>query len=269
MAGRGRIYVGVGGWTFEPWRGAFYPDGLAKAKELAYMAERLTAIEINGTFYRGQKPETFRKWAAEAPEGFKFPLKASRFTTSRRVMAEGAESIERFFGTGPTGMGDKLGPILWQLPAFKRFDKDDIASFLKLLPASHEGVRLRHVIEAGHESFADPAFIELLREADAEVAQVILDDPDHPALADVTADFVYLRLKRSRDDVETGYPDGELDLWAKRLKAYAAGGVPDDLPALSDDKPKKTPRDVFCFFISGAKVKNPAAAMAMIELVKT
>ena len=263
----GRIFVGVGGWTFEPWRGTFYPHDLKKDRELAYMAERLTAIEVNGTFYRGQKPETFRKWAAEAPDGFRFPLKASRFCTSRRVLAEGAESIDKFWATEPTAMGDKLGPILWQFPATKRFDRDDVASFLKLLPAERDGVKLRHVIEAGHESFADPAFVALLREADAEVTQVILDDPDHPSIAGVTADFVYLRLERSRDEIETGYPDEELDLWAGRLKTYASGGVPSDLPTLTGDKPEKLPRDVYCFFISGAKVRNPAGAMALIERV--
>lgn len=265
----GRIFVGVGGWTFEPWRGAFYPEGLKNDDELGYMAERLTAIEINGTFYRGQKPETFRKWAAAAPDGFRFSLKASRYTTSRRVLAEGAESIQKFWDTKPTAMGEKLGPILWQLPATKRFDKDDIAAFLKLLPAEVDGVSLRHVIEAGHESFADPAFIELLGNAEAEVAQVILDDPDHPMLADVTADFVYLRLERSREDEETGYPADELDVWAERLKTYAAGGVPADMPALTGAKPEKTPCDVFCFLISGAKTRNPAGAMALIELLKS
>lgn len=264
----GRIFVGVGGWTFEPWRGAFYPKGLKKDLELAYMAERLTAIEINGTFYRGQKPETFAKWAEAAPEGFQFPLKASRFCTSRRVLAEGAESVQRFFETGPTTMGGKLGPILWQLPATKRFDKDDIAAFLKLLPAEHDGVTLRHVIEAGHESFADPAFVELLREAKAEVAPVTLDDPDHPTIADVTADFVYLRLERSRDEIETGYSAEDLDAWAARLKTYAAGGVPDDLPTLKGAAPEKASRNVYCFLISGAKVRNPAGAMALIERVR-
>lgn len=263
----GKIFVGVGGWTFEPWRETFYPKGLKKDRELAYMAERLTAIEINGTFYRGQKPETFRKWAGEAPDGFRFPLKASRFCTSRRVLAEGAESIEKFWATEPTAMGDRLGPILWQLPATKRFDADDIAAFLKLLPAERDGVRLRHVIEAGHESFADPAFVALLRGAEAQVAPVTLDDPDHPTIADPTADFVYLRLERSRADVETGYPADELDVWAERLKTYAAGGVPKDLPTLTGDAPKATPRDVYCFFISGAKAQNPAAAMALIERV--
>ncbi|PZQ17044.1 MAG: DUF72 domain-containing protein [Ancylobacter novellus] len=264
----GRIFVGVGGWTFEPWRESFYPKGLKKDAELAYMAERLTAIEINGTFYRGQKPETFRKWAEAAPEGFRFPLKASRFCTSRRVLAEGAESVARFFATGPTAMGDKLGPILWQLPATKRFEKDDLAAFLKLLPAEHDGVKLRHVIEAGHESFADPAFVELLREAEAQVAPVTLDDPNHPTIADVTADFVYLRLERSREDIETGYSADDLDRWAARLKTYAAGGVPEDLPTLKGDAPEKTPRDVYCFLISGAKVRNPAGAMALIERLK-
>jgi len=165
-------------------------------------------------------------------------------------------------------MGDKLGPILWQLPATKRFDKDDLAAFLRLLPAAHDGVTLRHVIEAGHKSFADPAFVELLREADAEVAPVTLDDPDHPTIADVTADFVYLRLERSREDVETGYPAGELDAWAERLKTYAAGGVPSDLPTLKGGKPETRPRDVYCFLISGAKARNPAGAMALIERLR-
>lgn len=261
----GRIRVGVGGWTFEPWRGTFYPNDLRKDDELAFMASRLTGCEINGTFYRGQKPETFAKWAVAAPDGFQFSMKASRFCVSRRVLAEGAESIQKFWETKPTAMGDKLGPILWQLPATKRFDKDDIAAFLKLLPADKDGVTLRHVIEAGHESFFDPAFVALLRESEAEVTQVVIDDPDHPTIADVTADFVYLRLERSREDVETGYPPEELDAWAERLKTYAAGGVPSDLPSLTGEKPETKPRDVFCFFISGAKVRNPAAAAALIE----
>ncbi|GEO98291.1 DUF72 domain-containing protein [Methylobacterium haplocladii] len=261
----GQIHVGVGGWSFEEWRGAFYPKEIRKAGELAYMAERLTAIEINATFYGSQKPEVFRRWASETPEGFRFSLKASRYTTTRRVLAEGAESIKKFFETGPTAMGDKLGPILWQLPATKRFDRDDIAAFLELLPVAWNGRPLRHVVEAGHESFADPAFVALLREAKAEVAQVVLDDPDHPTIADVTADFVYLRLQRSRADVETGYSEADLDTWAKRLNTYAAGGVPDDLPTIGGDTSEKRKRDVFAFFISGAKVRNPAAATALIE----
>lgn len=261
----GRIHVGVGGWSFEEWRGAFYPKELRKAGELAYMAERLTAIEVNATFYGSQKPEVFRRWASETPDGFRFSLKASRYTTSRRVLAVGAESITKFFETGPTAMGDKLGPILWQLPATKTFDRDDVAGFLKMLPAEWDGQRLRHVIEAAHDSFADPAFVALLREAEAEVTQVVLDDPDHPTIADVTADFVYLRLQRSRDEIATGYSGADLDAWATRLRTYAAGGVPDDLPSLSGDRPEKRERGVFAFFISGAKLRNPAAAMALIE----
>ena len=260
----GQIFVGVGGWTFEPWRGAFYPADLPKAKELAFMAERLTAIEINGTFYRGQTPQTFRKWADAVPQNFRYAVKASRYTTNRRVLAEAGESIERFLGTGPTEMADKLGPILWQLPATKRFDREDMAAFLTLLPAEHDGVRLRHVIEAAHESFADPSFLTMLREAEAEVAPVMLDKPDRPMIADPTADFVYLRLERSRD-IATGYPAADLDAWAKRLKTYAAGGVPDDVPSLIGERPRKTKRDVFAFFISGEKVRNPAAATALIE----
>lgn len=263
----GAIRVGIGGWTFEPWRGVFYPDDLPKTRELAYAAERLTAIEINATFYGAQKPETFAKWAAGTPDGFVFAVKGPRFATQRRVLAEGADSVARFLDGGLTELGPKLGPLLWQLPATKRFERDDLAAFLKLLPAERNGVALRHAIEARHESFADPAFVALLREVGGHVTQVVLDDPDHPTIADVTGDFVYLRLERAREEVETGYPDGDLDAWAKRLKTYAEGGVPKDLPTLGEGAPK-TPRDVFAFFISGAKVRNPAAATAMIGRLK-
>jgi uncharacterized protein YecE (DUF72 family) len=257
----GTIRVGIGGWTFEPWRGVFYPEDLVQKRELAYAAERLTAIEINGTFYGAQKPESFRKWASETPEDFVFSMKGPRFATNRRVLGEGKQSVDRFLDGGMAELGPKAGPILWQLAATKRFDADDIAAFLELLPAERHGLKLRHVIEARHPSFADPAFVTLLRQAN--VAQVILDDPDDPMIADVTADFVYLRLKRAEESVETGYSAGDLDAWAGRLKTYAEGGVPKDLPTLGDAAPQK-PRNVFAFFISGAKVRNPAAAQAMI-----
>ncbi len=217
----GRIHVGVGGWTFEPWRGSFFPAKLPHAQELAYMAARVTAIEVNGTFYRNQTPETFRKWAAEAPAGFQFALKAPRYATNRRVLAEAGDSIERFFASGPHELGDKLGPILWQLPATKRFDRDDIAAFLALLPAEHQGRRLRHGVEAAHESFADPAFLALLHEAKIEVAQVVLDAHDHPMIADPSADFVYLRLQRSDPANAAGYAGPDLDAWARRLHGFA------------------------------------------------
>jgi len=261
----GAIRVGIGGWTYEPWRGAFYPADLPQKRELTYAAERLTAIEINATFYGAQKPESFRKWAAETPDGFVFSVKGPRFATQRRVLTEGAESIERFLGGGVTELGSKLGPIVWQFPATKRFDAADIESFLRLLPPERGGVRLRHAIEARHESFADPAFVELLRKAEAEVTQVVLDDPDHLIIPDVTAGFVYLRLERADEKIDSGYPAEDLDGWARRLRIYADGGQPEDLPALTGGKPKKQPRDVFAFFISGAKVRNPAAAMAMID----
>ncbi|WP_020184353.1 DUF72 domain-containing protein [Methylopila sp. 73B] len=262
----GAIRVGIGGWTFEPWRGTFYPDDLTQKRELAYAAERLTAIEINATFYGSQKPESFRKWASETPDDFLFSVKGPRFATNRKVLSEGGGSVTRFLDSGVTELGVKLGPILWQLAATKRFDPDDLAGFLKLLPAKHKGVALRHVIEARHESFADPRFVEMLR--DANVAQVILDDSDHPMIADPTADFVYLRLERAQEEVETGYAEDELDAWAKRLAAYARGETPKDLPALGRAPAPKTPREVFSFFISGAKVRNPAAAQAMIARLK-
>ncbi|HEY0291265.1 MAG TPA: DUF72 domain-containing protein [Hansschlegelia sp.] len=264
MTAAGTVRVGVGGWTYQPWRGVFYPADLVQKNELAYAAERLTAIEINGTFYGAQKPESFARWAAETPDGFVFSLKGPRYATNRRVLGEAGESVERFLDGGMKELGDKLGPLMWQLPATKQFDAADIEAFLRLLPPERHGLKLRHVIEARHDSFADPAFVDLLRTAAADVTQVVLDDPDHPMIADVAADFVYLRLERAQEDVGTGYRSEELDAWAKRLKTYAEGGTPGDLPTVTTVKPAKKPRDVFAFFISGAKVRNPAAAMAMI-----
>ena len=265
MTGRsrhGRIYVGVGGWTYEPWRGLFYPPDLPQKRELAFAAERLTSIEINGTYYSTFKPETFRKWAEETPDGFVFAVKASRYCTNRRVLAEAGESVARFTGQGLTELGDKLGPVLWQFAPTKKFDPEDFAAFLELLPREADGRPLRHVVEVRHQSFVAPAFVELLRRRD--VAVVFTDHESFPSIPDVTADFVYARLQRARADVETGYPDAELDRWAAAARAWAEGGAPDDLPAVSPEKPPARPRDAFIYFISGAKERNPAAAQALL-----
>ena len=199
------IRVGIGGWTFEPWRGgAFYPEGLPQKKELEFATRALTAIEINGTYYSGFKPATFAGWAETAPEGFVYAVKASRFCTNRKILAEAGESIARFTGQGITELGDKLGPILWQFMATKKFDADDFGAFLKLLPEKQDGVALRHAIQVRHESFAVPAFIEMCRKAG--VAIVFADSPQYPAIADVTGDFVYARLERGEDDNPLCYP---------------------------------------------------------------
>ena len=239
------IRVGVGGWTYEPWRGVFYPKGLAQKHELEFAARTLTAIEINATYYGRQKPASWSKWAEAAPDGFVFSLKASRYCTQRKLLAEGKQSIDTFLGQGFTALGDKLGPINWQLADGKKFDRDDFARFLELIPDAQDGVPLRHALEVRDESFADPAFLDLARARN--MAVVFADNDEFPRIDEQTVDFTYARLQRSVEDVETGYDDAALDRWAKQAKTWAEGG-----------------RDVFVYFISGAKVRNPAAAQALI-----
>jgi uncharacterized protein YecE (DUF72 family) len=245
----GSIHVGVGGWTFEPWRGVFYPEKWPKAKELDYAGQHLTGIEINGTFYSSQKPASFIKWREAVPEGFVFTLKANRFCVNRRVLAEAGESIARFTGQGIAELGPKLGPILWQLAGTKKFDAEDMAAFLALMPREQDGVALRHAIEPRHESFDDPAFFALCREAG--VAVVYAEAEKYPRFAEQTADFTYARIQTAQEELEAGYSEAELDRLADQARAWAKGG-----------------RDVFLFFISGAKVRNPAAAQALIRRLK-
>ncbi|MBX3593665.1 DUF72 domain-containing protein [Sphingomonas sp.] len=260
------IRVGIGGWTFEPWRGTFYPPGLPHKRELEHASRQLTAIEVNGTYYSGFKPETFAGWAATAPEGFVFAVKASRFCTNRKLLADAGESVAKFVGQGIVELGEKLGPILWQFMATKKFDADDFGAFLKLLPAEHGGVKLRHAIQVRHESFAVPEFVEMCRAVGAAI--VFADSPDYPAIADVTADFVYTRLERGADDNPLCYPEGEIDRWADAAKLWASGGVPAGLPYVEDDAPPVRPRETFVFFIHGGKVRAPAAAQAVIARVR-
>jgi uncharacterized protein YecE (DUF72 family) len=258
----GAIRVGIGGWTYAPWRGAFYPQGLAQKRELEFASRAVTAIEINGTYYSSFKPASFAGWAAAAPDGFVFAVKASRFCTNRRMLAEAGDSIARFVGQGIVELGDKLGPILWQFMASKKFDADDFRAFLALLPADHAGVRLRHAIQVRHESFAAPEFVAMAREAG--VAIVFADSADHPAIADLSGDFAYARLEAARENEATGYSAAELDRWAQIARAWAAGDSPAGMPYAADPAPPR-PRDVFVFMINGAKVRAPAAAQALIE----
>lgn len=257
------IRIGIGGWTFEPWCGIFYPEGLAQKKELEYASRQLTAIEVNGTYYSGFKPATFAGWAATAPDGFVFTVKASRFCTNRKVLADAGESVAKFVGQGIVELGDKLGPILWQFMATKKFEADDFGAFLRLLPASHEGVKLRHAIQVRHESFHVPEFVAMCRDAGAAI--VFADSPEYPAIADITGDFVYARLEKGEDDNPLCYPDADIDRWADTAKLWASGGRPDGLPYVEDQAPHRTPRETFVFFIHGGKVRAPAAAKALIE----
>ena len=262
----GNIYIGVGGWTFAPWRGVFYPQNLTQAKELEYAASKLTSIEINGTYYGSQKPESFRKWAREVPDGFVFSVKGPRFATNRRVLAEAGDSIKRFYDSGVLELGDRLGPVLWQFAPTKKFDEADFGKFLELLPRKLDGRELRHVVEVRNDSFSVPTFVALLRKFATPV--VFAEHGAYPAIADVTGEFVYARLQKGNDDIETCYPPKQLDAWAKRLQVWAGGGAPDDLPRIDPAKPKKIQRDVFAYVIHEGKVRAPAGAMELIERVK-
>ena len=244
----GRIRVGIGGWTFEPWRGTFYPEGLRQKDELAYVGQHLTATEINATYYSTQKPATFANWAKTVPDGFQFAVKASRFCTNRRVLAEADESIAKFIGQGIAELGDRLGPILWQFMPTKKFDPEDFGAFLKLLPDSVDGVPLRHALEVRHESFDDPAFLQLA--SDAGAAVVLADHDEYPAIKGHDVGFSYLRLMRTREEEATGYSPEDIEGWKKSAKSMVDRS------------------DVFVFFISGAKVRAPAAAQAMIVALK-
>jgi len=239
------IRVGVGGWNFEPWRGVFYPDKHPQKRELEYAAHRLTTIEINATYYGRQKRTSFASWAATAPDGFKFSVKASRYCTQRKVLAESGESVKMFLEQGFTELGDRLGPINWQFADGKKFDRDDFARFLDFIPDAQDGTPLRHVFEVRHESFADAAFIDLARARN--MAIVFADSADFPTIDEQTADFTYARLQGSVEHLEAGYDDAALDGIAKQARRWA-----------------KDERDVFIYFISGAKVRNPAAAQALI-----
>ena len=260
------IHIGVGGWDFDPWRGTFYPEGLAKTKQLQFSSQQLNATEINATFYKLQNPELYRRWAESVPEGFKFAIKASRFCTNRKVLGDAAEAIGKFCAQGFTELGDKLGPIMWQLPPTKRFDPEEIRAFLMLLPTSRDGVPLRHALEVRHESFRSREFVAMAR--GAGVAIVFADSEEYPEIADLTADFVYARLRRTREEETEGYSPAELDRWANVIGRWAAGESPEGLAYVSDAKAPAKPREVFAFVISGAKVRNPLAAKALIERMK-
>ncbi len=259
---KGKVHVGIGGWTFAPWRGAFYPPGLPHSKELAYAAGKLTAIEINGTFYRTQTPASFAKWRGEVPEGFVFAVKAPRVTTHRTALAESEPAIARFLDSGLVELGDRLGPVLWQFPPTRRFEPEHFETFLSLLPASHGGLAMRHVVEARHDSFVVPEWLALLRKY--SVAAAVIDSDKHTLLGDLTAPFVYARLQRNSETEAEGYAAAGLDDWAARVRCWMAGQAVTDLKLVTT-APKPSPRECFVFFISGDKVRAPDAAQAFLR----
>jgi uncharacterized protein YecE (DUF72 family) len=244
-----QIRIGIGGWTYPPWRGVFYPEKLPQRQELEYASHQLTVIEINATFYGRQKPKSWEAWEKVAPDVFQFAIKGSRYCVSRSKLAESAESITNFFGQGFEVLGPKLGPILWQFARFRKFNRDDIAAFIDLLPESLDGIALRHAIEPRHESFRDNAFFDLCRARN--IAVVFEDSDDYPLIDVDTADFAYARLQRMREEVETGYDAAALDAFAERAGQWQKDG-----------------RDTYIFMINGAKVRAPAAALALQERLR-
>ena len=255
------IRVGVGGWTFAPWRDNFYPKGLVQRRELEYASRHLSAIEINGTYYGSQKPATYAKWRDETPQGFVFSAKAPMRIMQARVLAKTGGQVEDFIG-GIAELGAKLGPIVWQFE--RHLERDEFVAFLDLLPATTAGLSLRHVLDVRDAGFIDADYLAALRQRN--FATVCTDSSEHPSFADVTADFVYARLMRSRTDAATGYPDAELRAWATRARTWATGGDPDDLPRIAPAAAGASRRrDVFIYFISAAKERNPAAAMALLR----
>jgi uncharacterized protein YecE (DUF72 family) len=245
----GQIRIGIGGWTYPPWRGVFYPDKLPQSKELEYASHALSAIEINATFYGRQKPKSWETWEKTAPEGFRFAIKGSRFCVTRSRLCEGAEGIGNFFAQGFAALGPKLGPILWQFAPRRKFDRDDIAGFIGLLPEKLEGITLRHAIEPRHDSFKDDQFFDLCRARN--IAVVFEDSDDYPCIEADTADFAYARLQRMNEEIETGYDGDALDGFADRARKWRNAG-----------------RDAYLFLINGAKVRAPAAALALQERLR-
>jgi uncharacterized protein YecE (DUF72 family) len=243
------IRVGIGGWTYPPWRGLFYPPGLAQARELEFAARQFGAIEINATFYGRQSPQSWANWAKAVPDGFQFAIKGSRFCVTRPKLADAGEGVGNFLAQGLSALGDKLGPILWMLAARRQFDRDDIAAFLALLPTKLDGIPVRHAIEPRHDSFRDDHFFELCR--DHGVAVVFGDDDEFPCIEADTASFAYARLQRMRSDVPTGYEDAALDSFADKARRWQTDG-----------------RDSYVFMINGAKERAPAAALALQERLR-
>ncbi|UUP17882.1 DUF72 domain-containing protein [Nitratireductor thuwali] len=285
MATAGTVRIGISGWTYKPWRGVFYPAGLPQKQELSFAARHFRSVEVNGTFYRMQRPENFARWDEEAPDDFVFAIKGSRYITHMKRLNEIETPLANFLASGPLRLGRKLGPILWQFPPRMTFDAERFEAFFKMLPrdtgeaaalARQHDSRLegrawtesdaqrplRHAVEIRHDSFRTGAFIELLRRHD--VALVCADTPEWPLLMDLTSDFVYCRLHGSEQLYSSGYDEEALDRWADRIRAWAAGREPADAErVLSPTKRRAAGRDVYVYFDNDAKVHAPFDAAAL------
>ena len=285
MRAEGDIRIGISGWRYKGWRGDFYPQGLAQRRELEFASRRLTSIELNGSFYSFQRPESYRRWYEETPEGFVFSVKGSRFITHMRRLQQAEIPLANFFAQGLLRLGDKLGPILWQLPPNFKWDPGRLDSFLAILPRTHKDAAklarrhdervegrswfrvrqdrpLRHAIEIRHASFACEEFIGLLRRHG--VGLVVADTVEWPLLMDVTAGFMYCRLHGSEQLYASGYHREAIEAWARRVLAWSRGGeVTDGRRASATEGLKATARDVYVYFDNDAKVRAPFDAMAL------
>ncbi|GAB1595333.1 DUF72 domain-containing protein [Lysobacter claricitrinus] len=257
------VRIGIGGWTYAPWRHTFYPQGLVTRRELEYASRRFSTVEINTTFYGARRASEYAQWREQTPEGFVFSVKAPQHITQRGPLAKCGKAAWAFLNGGLAELGDRLGPVLWHMPPSRLFDADDLAAFLDLLPRTLDGRPLRHVIEPGHPSFVDPRYVDIARGFGA--GTVFTDAPDMPVLGDVTGRIVYLRLMRSRVDIAEGYDGAELDTWLERAREWARGEEPNDVAHLVEPAATLGKREVFVYFIGGAKQRNPAAAMSMIS----
>jgi|SRR5438445_9695413 len=244
-----QIRIGIGGWTYPPWRGVFYPEKWPQAKELEYASHQVGAIEINATFYGRQSPKSWAAWERVAPDGFQFAVKGSRYCAMKSKLAEVGDGLAGFFSQGFAALGPKLGPILWQFAARRKFDRDDIAAFIDLLPETLDGIVLRHAIEPRHESFRDEKFFDLCRARN--IAVVFEDSEDYPLIEADTADFAYARLQRMSEEIPAGYDDAALEGFAKRARQWRSAG-----------------KDAYIFMINGAKARAPAAALALQERLR-
>ena len=285
---RGRVRIGISGWRYAPWRGVFYPEGLAQRRELEYASRCFHSIEINGTFYSLQRPESFRLWRDETPDEFVFAVKGSRFLTHLKRLKDVETPLASFFAQGLLALGPKLGPILWQLPPNFRFDAQRLRGFFELLPTDTTQAEklarrrevtlmkgrsvlkakgehaLRHALEVRHESFLVPECTALLREFN--IALVVADTArKFPFVGDVTADFVYIRLHGDEELYASGYGDEALDTWARRIRTWRTGGVPNDVPRIERTRPARRPRDVYCYFDNDAKVRAPFDARGLMK----
>lgn len=260
------VRTGIGGWTYAPWRDNFYPRGLVQRRELEYASRRLSTIEINSTYYGTQKPATYGRWRDETPEGFVFSAKAPRRIMQSRALAKTGPQVEDFIGA-ILELGDRLGPLVWQFDAGMRIDRESFATFLALLPGEAGKRQLRHVLDVRDPGFIDGDYLALARRYG--MATVFTDSREHPSFADLTSDFVYVRLMRSQSGIATGYAAPDLVRWAERARLWAAGSEPDDLPRIEAAPEATSPgREVYLYFISAVKERNPHAAMALQALLR-